>query len=93
MNDIVFDLEVLKKELKEKLQNEICEITFTKVDGSRRVMNCTLRADKIPDTLSEEKSGRTKAENPDVQAVYDVDATGWRSFRWSSFISVREDKV
>jgi hypothetical protein len=33
---------------------------------------------------SSSENKRTKKENPDVQPVYDVKASGWRSFRWDS---------
>ena len=29
-----------------------------------------------------------KKVNPDVQAVYDIEAQGWRSFRWDSVQTV-----
>jgi hypothetical protein len=36
----------------------------------------------IPSDGETSETKRTKKENPDVQAVYDVKAPGWRSFRW-----------
>lgn len=80
-----------RDDIKANLKERICQVTFTKVDGTQRIMNCTLNTSMIPVDLSEEKTGRTKAENPDVQPVYDLEAQGWRSFRWDSIINFRAD--
>jgi len=54
-------------------------VTFTKKDGSERVMNCTLLPEMLPPVeIKEDKQPRKKSE--DVVAVYDLDAKGWRSF-------------
>lgn len=58
-------------------------ITFTKKDGSERVMNCTLRSDMLPAVeIKEDKTPRKKNDN--VLSVYDLEANGWRSFTISS---------
>jgi hypothetical protein len=36
----------------------------------------------IPSDGAVVETKRTKKENVDAQAVYDVKASGWRSFRW-----------
>jgi hypothetical protein len=81
------DKDMVKKDLAEK----ICQITFTKADGSTRVMNCTLNPTMIPVVEAKESTGKTKAENPEVQPVYDVEVQGWRSFRWDSVQAFRSD--
>jgi hypothetical protein len=54
-------------------------ITFTKKDGTERVMNCTLRGDMLPVVeIKEDKTPRKK--NDTVLSVYDIDAQAWRSF-------------
>ena len=46
-------------------------------------MRCTLRSDLIPAAPVVE--GKTpKKENPDVQAVWDIEKQAWRSFRFDS---------
>lgn len=65
-----------------KLREAVCEVTFTKTNGERRVMRCTLNPSVIPQFEDVQK--RTKKENSDIQAVYDVASQGWRSFRWDS---------
>lgn len=75
------DVDSIKKQLHEK----VCKVVFTKVNGDTRVMHCTLNPDMLPQ--EENESTRTKKENDSVQAVYDVEAKGWRSFRWDSLTS------
>ena len=54
-------------------------VTFTKSDGTERVMNCTLRGDMLPVVeIKEDKAPRK--QNDSVLSVYDLDAQGWRSF-------------
>lgn len=54
-------------------------VTFTKKDGSERVMNCTLLPELLPKVeIVEGKEYRKKSE--DVVSVYDLEAQGWRSF-------------
>lgn len=57
-------------------------VTFTKKDGTERQMASTLNPDLIPDECL--PVGSDYKKNEDVQAVYDIDAQGWRSFRWDS---------
>jgi|LakMenE01Jun11ns_1017448.scaffolds.fasta_scaffold9937792_2 hypothetical protein len=74
--------------LKTMLQNEVVEVTFTKKDGTERVMRCTLQEDFIPAFQIESVSQETKKKSGDALAVWDVEASGWRSFRWDSIKSV-----
>lgn len=67
------------------LHEGIIDITFTKVNGEQRRMLATLNEALIPMDFRATESNRKKS--PDVQAVYDVEADGWRSFRWDSIIS------
>ena len=62
-------------------------VTFTKKDGSERVMLCTLDPDKLPKIeVTENKKERKKSN--EVIAVYDVESRGWRSFSVKSIKSV-----
>lgn len=81
MEDFVLN----KQDIINKLHKNVCEVTFTKTNGEERVMLCTLNTSVIPIVeSSDDTPKRTKKENLDVQAVYDVTANGWRSFRWDS---------
>lgn len=62
-------------------------MTFTKSDGTEREMRCTLREDLIQST--EKKTERTKKENADVMSVWDLEKSGWRSFRLDSVKSIQ----
>jgi hypothetical protein len=66
------------------LEQSIVEVTFTKKDGTERVMNCTLLEDYLPET-----TGAGRSAGSDALAVFDVDTDGWRSFRWDSIKAVK----
>jgi hypothetical protein len=77
-----------QQEIKDALHANVCTVTFTKVNGDERVMQCTLKEDLLPAQIDVEESIQESIQkkklNPDVLAVYDVTAQGWRSFRWDS---------
>ena len=62
--------------LRDALKHDL-SITFTKVDGSVRVMPCTLKEGSFP--IVESKG--TKAKNPNVYSVWCTDKSEWRSFK------------
>ena len=68
----------------DNLLESVVEVTFTKKDGTERVMNCTLQEDYLPET-----TGVGKAASNDALSVYDVDKDDWRSFRWDSVKAVK----
>lgn len=70
------------------LRENVLSVVFIKNDGSERVMECTLKPDLLPvqEQISEPKN-TTRAENPDVLKVYDLENNGWRSFRVDSVLS------
>ena len=65
--------------IKEMLREQELKITFTKKDGTERVMRCTLEASKLPVQESTETSTNRKVST-ETMAVFDLDAQGWRSF-------------
>ena len=69
------------------LQNNDCEVTFTKVDGSMRVMPCTLRAEALPPKLTESKHPR--AVNETLISAYCLDKKEWRSFKVANVTNVK----
>lgn len=73
-----------QQEIKDALHANVCTVTFTKVNGDERVMQCTLKEGLLPAQIDVEESVQKKTPNPDVLAVYDVTAQGWRSFRWDT---------
>lgn len=78
-----------KDGIKSTLKTYTAKVTFTKVDGSERVMKCTLNESLIPQSTEEKKTDRTKVENDNVLAVWDLESEGWRSFKIDSVKSVQ----
>jgi DNA primase catalytic subunit len=74
-----------RKWLKNVLETDVVEVTFTKKDGSERIMKCTLKEDVLPEVQNKE----TKQKSQEAIAVWDVESEGWRSFRWDSIKSVK----
>jgi hypothetical protein len=72
--------------LKFLLHEGVVNITFTKKDGTQRIMKATLVSDKIPKANEPKNDNPWRAKSEDVQAVYDLDNEGWRSFRWDSLV-------
>ena len=68
-----------------ELSENILRVTFTKADGSQRVMVCTTKAKYLPPPP--DSDGLKKAHNAEVQCVWDLEATAWRSYRLDSVIS------
>lgn len=68
------------------LRTAVAKITFKKKDGTERVMNCTLQADKLP--VFEAKNSENRKEVESALAVFDMDKQAWRSFRWDSITAV-----
>lgn len=78
-----------KESMVESLHKGICKVIFEKVDGSTRIMNCTLK----PSIIAEETGGgfikkeielTEEAKNTEVIPVWDTDIQDWRSFRVTS---------
>ncbi len=65
--------------VREILRERELTITFTKKDGTERVMRCTLDPAKLPVQENKETS-TTRKINTETMSVFDTDAQGWRSF-------------
>ena len=74
--------------LKDLLHERVVGVTFTKKDGTERVMQATLSENFIPEATNTENSATTRKKSDEALAVWDVEAEGWRSFRWDSIKSV-----
>lgn len=77
-----FSDNVTRDWLKDLLRSEVVSITFEKSDGTERKLKCTLMESKIP--TKNTPKGTQKVQNPNTQPVFDVENSGWRSFRWDS---------
>lgn len=73
--------ESFKEFLKHTLKKQVCEVTFTKVNGDIRVMDCTLDPSVLPAPVVKESSDKPARKSPENSlAVFDTNANGWRSF-------------
>lgn len=77
-----YDRDTLIKDL----QKNVVAVYFTKVNGEKREMRCTLMPGLLPPTYVQEEAEVNKfhEENREVLAVWDVMKGGWRSFRIDS---------
>ena len=71
-----------REEIVTMLQNGICQVTFTKINGEIRKMPCTLKSDLLPiidiQNITENKTRKTNADN---LSVWCTDKNEWRSFK------------
>lgn len=65
--------------------NDTWKVTFTKKDGSERVMVCTRKLEKIP---VENHPKGNKEINYEVMPVWDLESGGWRSFKIDSILNM-----
>lgn len=74
--------------LRGMLQVTDVTVTFTKKDGTERIMKCTLQPESLPKVeVTEDKKARKV--NQDTIAVFDVEAKAWRSFTLKSVNKVQ----
>ena len=78
-----------KQAIKDALHKGRVIIQFKKANGEFREMKCTLSEDLIPATTVSVDAKTVRKENPDVQAVWDLDKHAWRSFRFDSVTNVQ----
>ena len=74
--------------LRDLLKSEVVTLTFTKKDGTKREMLSTLCESRIPKSEKSTESAGTRKYSEEAQPVYDIEAKGWRSFRWDSLTGV-----
>ena len=79
-----------KEELKLLLSQNVLIVDFTKLNGDKRVMTCTLREDMKPRATKDDAMSQKKVREVSdaVVSVWDVNAKGWRGFRYDRVNSV-----
>jgi len=91
------ETKLFKKWLRSHLKYGPVTVTFTKKDGTERVMKCTTSESLVPQLLHETNTDnpidfpepkKEKKVNEDVMPVYDLESKHWKSFRWDSIKSV-----
>ena len=80
----------VRKDLDKMLEQNVLVVDFTKLDGDKRVMTCTLREDMKPAATKKDPMSQKKVREVSdaVVSVWDVNAKGWRSFRYDRVNSV-----
>ena len=100
MNDLIFtsagdyiaDAKGIPTEqaLLEQLREQTLVVTFNKLDGDERVMTCTKSFDVIPE---ESRPKTDKEPKAGTVTVWDINAKGWRSFRYDRVTKVENVQV
>jgi hypothetical protein len=70
------------------LRNNIVTVTFTKVNGDERVMQCTLLPEYVPNAPTNNGQVLLQESESKAVSVWDVQASAWRSFRVDSVKSI-----
>lgn len=79
------------------LHNNICVVTFTKRDGSERVMRCTLKSEYLPPVSNNGEFGKitevktSRKPSTTSISVWDLDKMAWRSFTVDSVKSIKQE--
>lgn len=87
MNKIVFDNETARDWLVGVLKDSSVTISFTKKDGTKRDMKCTLNEEMIGSENA--PKGVERSKPTESLAVFDLEKNAWRSFRWDSITEIR----
>lgn len=72
---------------KSMLRSQPQVVSFTKKDGTTRIMKCTLDPEFIDGVYDFAEHGRK--QNDEVISVWDLEADAWRSFRVDSVEKIR----
>ena len=73
-------------ELKTALHAGPVVVTFTKADGTERTMRCTLQEGVV--VPHEKKTERVKEAKENLVAVWDLEKSAWRSFKFDAIKTV-----
>lgn len=79
-------MEYTRRKLKTMLTKSVCEVTFKKIDGSKRTLRCTLIPNRMPKLKHPKKKIKILRG---VLPVFEVDLKAWRSFRIKSVKRVK----
>jgi len=77
-----------KENLINLLQDNTLTILFRKVDGTERIIKCTLQESVVKP--HEKKTDRVKKVNDNIISVWDIENEGWRSFRYDSVLEIHK---
>ena len=68
-----------ENDLIKTLQMQVATVTFLKLDGDERIMTCTKDLKVIPEASHPKTDKKAKEGNVNV---WDLNAKGWRSFKY-----------
>jgi hypothetical protein len=72
-------MEIVREDLIKMLVEGPVSVTFTKADGTDRVMKCTKWMDLIPSENHPKTQSSTDSVSDNI-TVFDLEKGGWRSF-------------
>jgi hypothetical protein len=78
-----------KENLIDMLRNNVVTVTFTKVNGEERTMQCTLMAEYVPNAPTNNGQVLLQESESKAVSVWDTQANGWRSFRVDAVKSIK----
>ena len=81
------DLYTRRNLIQKMLQSNVCEVTFTKVDGSVRIMPCTLKEGSYP--VNESTNTKPRPKKDDNLSVWCTDQSAWRSFKLMNVTNIK----
>ena len=81
---------ITREDLVNRLKQSVVNVVFTKVDGSERTMNCTLKLENIPE--DQHPKSTIKSESDQIR-VFDTDIDAWRSFNFGSVKTIDGESV
>lgn len=90
----LFENQDLKNKLITELKNSIVTITFKKLNGDIRNMECTLAESYLPVANKNDKMSQRKIReiSPEVLCVWDINKNDWRSMRWDNIMEVSHNE-
>ena len=93
MFEIIFEasdtIDQRREQIQSLLQENVCAVTFTKVNGEQRIMPCTLMPNLLPPAPAVEKAKPARPEPVDTMSVWCTDQNAWRSFRLENVQTLR----
>ena len=75
--------------LREMLKTDLATIVFSKVDGTKREMHCTLLPEYLP--VMEVNTNIKYRPSPTIVTAWDLEQNDWRSFKFESILSIETD--
>ena len=81
-------MKLTKEQIVAALKANVCEVTFTKVNGEVRTMPCTLKEDIVPVYERKTPVKEATVKESATLSVWCTDKAAWRSFRVDSVTNV-----